>query len=95
MVFACFLATGYATLVWYEVFLPSLRGDYSAVGPLLEVAVLSIAYAIIPYIFHLLFLLHRGKGLANKFGTANWHIIEAYFFWFLICYGPAALVDLT
>jgi|TARA_B110000438_G_scaffold96634_1_gene95789 hypothetical protein len=38
-------------------------GDYSAVGALLAVAVLSIAYAIIPYIFHLLFLLHLGKQL--------------------------------
>lgn len=57
-------------------------GDYSAVGPLLAVAVLSIAYAFIPYIFHLLFLLHRGKGLANKFSMANWHVIEAYLFGF-------------
>ena len=70
-------------------------GDYSAVGPLLPVAVLSIAYAFIPYIFHLLFLLHRGKGLANKFSMANRSIIEVYLFWFLICYGPAAVVDLT
>ena len=95
LVFAFFLATGFATLVWYEVFLPSLLGDYSSVGPLLALAVLSIAYAIIPYILYLLFLLHRQEDFPEKLGTANWHIIEAYLFWFLICYGPAALVDLT
>jgi hypothetical protein len=95
VVFTFFIAAGCATLLWYEMFMPSLTGDYTSVGPMLVAAILLIAYSINFYIFYLLFLLHYDKDLSNKFGTTNWHIIEAYLFWFLICFAPAALVDLT
>ena len=95
MVFVFFIAVGLSTLAWYEVFVPFTQGDRSSVGPLLALAVLTITYAIVPYIFYLFWLLHVGKNISNQFGVANWHITEAYLFWFLICYGPAALVDLN
>ena len=94
MVFVFFVAVGLATLVWYEVFVLFTKGNTSALGPLLALAVLTVAYAIVPYIFYLFWVLHAGKDISSQFGVANWHITEGYLFWFLICYGPAALVDM-
>ena len=96
-VLAFFICAGMATISWYEVYPYAMSSETRyLIGPNFAVAILLLLYLSWSYIAYLLYLLKTNSfnSISGELGVVNWHITEAYLFWFLICYGPATIVDI-